>query len=135
MWLGVVGVSKMKTYSLDLRERVVAAVDQGDFSQSMIAELLHVSVSWIKKLLHQRRQLGHIMPLAHGGGNPPLLDAKRRAALRRELKRHSDATLEELRQKVLGVKGKPVSIPTMSRVLADLGLSRKKEGHLRRRAG
>jgi transposase len=124
----------MKTYSLDLRQRVVAAVDRGEFSQEKIAELFEVGLSWIKKLLHQRRELGHIKPLPHGGGNKPLLDGGRLALLRSELEKRSDATLKELCQRVRGAGGKPVSLSTMSRTLAKLGFTRKKEGALGSRA-
>jgi transposase len=122
----------MKTYSLDLRERVVAAADVGEVPRRTLAELFGVSYGWVKKLLRQRRKLGHVQPLAHGGGHPALLDEKKRVTLRAEIKRHPDATLEELCRKVLGREGTPVSVPTMSRVLAEMGLSRKKEGHLSR---
>ena len=122
----------MKTYSLDLRQKVVAAADKAELSQGRLAELFEVSVSWLKKLLHQRRMLGHIEPLAHGGGREPLLDAERLEALRAEIARHPDATLAELCQRVGGVGGEPVSIPTMSRAVASLGLTRKKEGALGR---
>ena len=125
----------MKTYSLDLRQRVVAAVDRGEFSEEKIAELFEVGLSWIKKLLHQRRELGHIEPLPHGGGNKPLLDAERLALLQSELEEHSDATLKELCQRVRGAGGKTVSLSTMSRTLAKLGYTRKKEGALSLRAG
>jgi transposase len=122
----------MKAYSLDLRERVVAAADAGAVPRRVLAELFGVSYGWIKKLLRQRQELGHVEPLAHGGGNAPLLGEKRRDSLRAEIKRHPDATLDELCRKVRGPKGKRVSLPTMSRTLSKLGLSRKKEGPLSR---
>ncbi len=125
----------MRTYSLDLRKRVVGAVDRGGLSQERVAQVFDVSVSWIKKLLLQRRTLGHIEPLAHGGGNAPLLDEKKLAVLRREVARKPDTTLKELCRKVPGAKGKRVSVPTMSRAVAGLGLTRKKEGAFGQRTG
>ena len=41
----------MKAYSIDLRERVVAACDARDGTREQIAARFSVSVSWIRKLL------------------------------------------------------------------------------------
>lgn len=38
----------MKTYSIDLRERVVRACDEAVGTQAEIADLFGISVSWIK---------------------------------------------------------------------------------------
>ena len=41
----------MVAYSVDLRERVLAAVDAGEGTQQEIAERFRVSARWIRKLL------------------------------------------------------------------------------------
>ena len=61
----------METYSMDLRERVVRAVDAKEGTQAQIAQLFDVSVPWIKKLLRRRRECGNFEPLPHGGGWTP----------------------------------------------------------------
>ena len=48
----------MVPYSIDLRERVLAAVDAGEETQEQIAERFTVSSRWIRKLLATRRH-GH----------------------------------------------------------------------------
>ncbi|MGC8639104.1 MAG: helix-turn-helix domain-containing protein, partial [Isosphaeraceae bacterium] len=64
----------MAPYSMDLRERVAAAVDEGEYPQSEIARLFRVSVSFISRLLlRRRRQNGTLAPKPHGGGPPPVL--------------------------------------------------------------
>lgn len=125
----------MKAYSLDLRERVVAAVEAGEMSRQRVAKVFGVSYYWIKKLFRQKRERGSIAPLAHGGGQKPLLDDARLEKLRSEVVCHPDATLEELCKRVPGADGAPVSAPTMSRTLKKLGFTRKKEGALGHRAG
>jgi len=50
----------MKTYSLDLRERVIRAYDRKVGPQAEVAKLFGVSVPWIKKLLRQRRETGSL---------------------------------------------------------------------------
>jgi len=55
-------------YPLDLRTRIVDAVDRGVGTMSEIAALFGVNESFIYKLLRQRRERGDIGPLPHGGG-------------------------------------------------------------------
>src|SRR5512135_2078481 len=64
----------MRPYSLDLRARVAAAVDEHEDSQPEIARRFRVSPSFITRLLRRRRQTGSLAPRPHGGGHPPALD-------------------------------------------------------------
>jgi transposase len=48
----------MKTYSQDLRERVVKACDAGAHTRGELAELFGVSTAWIRRLLQRRRETG-----------------------------------------------------------------------------
>jgi transposase-like protein len=66
----------MNAYSMDLRERVAAAYDDGEGSQAELAHRFRVSVSWIGKLLRRRRQTGSIAPKPHSGGRPPPSEAR-----------------------------------------------------------
>ena len=89
----------MRPYSLDLRERVAAAVDHHDRSIRWIARIFRVSTSFIVRLLQHRRTAGTLAPESHRGGPPPALepgDLERLAGLVRE---QPDATLEQLRQR------------------------------------
>src|SRR5512142_2880069 len=51
-------VTAMRPYSLDLRERVAAAVDHHDGSIRWIARVFRVSTSFIVRLLQRRRDAG-----------------------------------------------------------------------------
>jgi transposase len=87
----------MRPYSLDLRERVAAAVDHHEGSIRWIARIFRVSTSFIVRLLQQRRATGTLDPKPHGGGPPPALgpdDHERLAAL---IRAQPDATLEQLK--------------------------------------
>jgi transposase len=48
----------MKPYSMDLRQRIAAAIDHGDGSFRAIARRFRVSLSLIARLLRRRRQAG-----------------------------------------------------------------------------
>src|SRR5271157_5393117 len=113
----------MRPYTLDLRERVAAAVDHHDGSIRWIARIFSVSTSFIVRLLQHRRTAGTLAPEPHRGGPPPALepgDLERLAGLVRE---QPDATLEQLRQR----GGFQCSLKTLWYALDRLGLPRKKK--------
>jgi transposase len=113
----------MRPYSLDLRERIAAAVDHHDGSIRWIARIFRVSTSFIVRLLQRRRAAGTLAPEPHRGGPPPALgpgDLERLAALVRE---QPDATLKQLKQR----GGFPCSLKTLWYALDRLGLTRKKK--------
>jgi transposase len=112
----------MKAYSIDLRERVVAACDAGDATREQVAARFSVSVPWIRKLLRQRRQTGSIAPKSRGGGRAPAFDAEAAGRLREAVRADDDATLAEL-ARAAGVACCPSAV---HRALARLGVTRKK---------
>ena len=112
----------MKTYSPDLRERVIQAYDRQAGTQAEVAEVLGVSVSWLKKLLRLRRETGSLAAKPHGGGWAPKFDGAHLEALKQSVQEDPDATLQELLERS-GVQG---SIMAVQRALERLGCRRKK---------
>lgn len=112
----------MHAFSLDLRERVVWAVDRGEWTQQQIAERFGVSTAWIKKLLKRRRETGSIAPRPHGGGRQPKYQGRVLKRLEEELRKQPDATLEELRDRTR----RDASLMAVFRALKRLGSRRKK---------
>jgi transposase len=113
----------MRPYSLDLRERIAAAIDNHEGSIRSIARMFRVSTSFVVRLLQRRRTGGTLEPRPHGGGVPPALgpdDLQRLAASVRE---QPDATLEQLKRR----GGFQVSLKTLWYALDGLGLTRKKK--------
>ena len=113
-------------YSLDLRTRIVYAVDRGVGTMSEIAALFGVNESFIYKLLRQRRERGDIAPLPHGGGAQAKLNKDHLMILTDLVAKSPDATLEELCEQMKKKARVEVSVPTICRALQSLGLSRKK---------
>ena len=110
----------MKAYSVDLRERVLAACDDGA-GTAEVAEAFAVSPAWVRKLRQRRRETGEVGPTPQRHG--PLPAAVTHAdAIRAAVRDHPDATLREYRED----HGLPVSKSALARALARLGLSRKK---------
>jgi transposase len=107
---------------MDLRERIVAAVDGKTGTQAEIAKRFEVSVSFVKKLLRLRRKNGSFAPRPHGGGQKPKFEGPRLEELKKSVEQCPDATLKELlkRSKV------QASIMAVQRALEKLGCRRKK---------
>lgn len=62
----------MRTYSSDLRERVVRACDAGHLSRVEIAAHFGVSTAWIRRLLQRRRETGSFAALTTKRGRKPV---------------------------------------------------------------
>lgn len=116
----------MEALSLDLRERIVAAVDRGDRTKAQIAVDFDISERQVYKLLALRREQGTLQPKGHGGGNPGKVEAKHRRLLERLISKQPDATLQELRDQLHTRSGLFVSITTLWQMCRDLDLSVKK---------
>src|SRR5262245_62046805 len=115
--------TSMRPYSMDLRERVAAAVDDHVLSLRQIAGLFRVSISFVTRLLKRRRDTGALDPDPHRGGRRRVLDAAARCRLWGLVKDHSDDTLDELRRR----GGFTCSLTTIWRALRRHGLTRKKK--------
>src|SRR5205807_7016829 len=92
----------MATYSQDLRQRVLDAVERHEGSWRQIARRFVVSLSFVVRLLQLHRRTGALDPKPPGGGHPPALGPDDWERLRELVRQQPDATLEELRQR-LGV--------------------------------
>jgi transposase len=116
-------VPAMRPYSMDLRERVAGAVDEGEGPQREIARLFQVSVSFVSRLLQRRRQKGTLAPEPHGGGPTPVLSPDDQQRLEDLIQEHNDNTLDQLRQQ----GGFACSLTTIWRALRRRGLTSKKK--------
>ena len=72
----------MKTISVDLRERILAAYDAQEGNRQEIAHRYRVSLGMVKKLLQQRRKTGDIRPQHHNSGRPRKLSNSQLETLR-----------------------------------------------------
>lgn len=113
-----------KTYSQDLRDRVLAAYDRG-VNTKQIAEWFEVSPAWARRVKQARRETGRTTSLPRGGVRVIKIDLERLAEL---VRRRPDATLRELREH-LEVECHDTSI---CRALAKLNLTPKKRRSTRR---
>jgi transposase len=113
-----------RAYSLDLRERVVAAVDNGRSCRS-VADVFGLSISCVVKWSQRFRTTGTAAPGQIGGHRPVLLADHRDFILAR-LAAKPDETLRGLRAELLE-RGVMVSYGTLWNFVHRQGLSFKKK--------
>ena len=99
----------MKTLSLDLRERILAAYDARAGTRKEVAERFMVSEAMVKKLLQQRRKYGDLGDRHHCAGRKPTITPEHRVRLRVLLEQQPDQTLVELRD-ALGLAVTPQAL-------------------------
>jgi transposase len=112
----------MRTLSLDLRERIVAAYDSAEGTREEIAHRFRVSLGMVKKLLTQRKRTGEIGARHHLSGRKPMIVAAHHREMRSLLGGKPDLTLKELRSELK----LECSLPAIHYALAALGLTYKK---------
>jgi transposase len=113
----------MNAHSMDLRERVVAAIDRKEGSQRQVAKRFAVSLSFVVRLLQHRRETGSLEPTEHHAHRPYALDAADRVRLRGLVREHPDATLEEY----VAMGSFDCDPSTLWRTLWRMGLTRKRK--------
>lgn len=116
----------MAAYSVDLRERIVEAVEREVGSKREIARLFGVHESFLYKLLRQKRERGDVAPLPHGGGAQAKLTAVQWQQVASWIATTPDATLAELQEQVQRKLRVRVGRSTVWRGVERLGVTRKK---------
>jgi transposase len=114
----------MKAYAVDVRTKVLRAVDQG-YAREEIVKLLGVSRATIKRYLKQRRETGTVAPKIIPG-RPSKKLGPLQAELVAQLQAHDDQGLEEQCRLWEQSHGVRVSTATMSRAIKRVGWTRKK---------
>ena len=114
----------MKAYSLDLRTRVLAAID-GGMSRSDAVHTFQISLGSIKRWLKMRQNGASLVPKPRKGKTASISAAQLRT-LRFQLEQFPDATLAEHAQRWNADHATTLSPWTLGRAIRRLGWSRKK---------
>lgn len=120
----------MRTYSHDLRERIIAAREKGH-STAEVAQLFRVSKSSVERYWNQYRRTGKFEPKQRGGYRHSCLEGHD-GSLRAWIGEKKDLTLAQLRQRILHDLGIKVGNTALWHRLERLGLSYKKNVARRR---
>lgn len=110
-------------YSLDLRERVVAAVKEGA-KQPEVAKRFKVSLSSVERYVRLERQ--RRLRAKSPPGRPAAIAAAAYGMLAEQVAQHNDASLKEHCELWQKEQGASVSVYAMCRALQRARLPRKK---------
>ena len=118
----------MRAYSMDLRERALLDSDAG-MKAADVAAKYRVSGSWVRLLKQRRRDTGEVAPRVQRHGRRRML-APHLHTLAALIAAHPDHTLAALKDAL----GTPASVPTIWRVVRDLGVTVKNGTSVRTRS-
>lgn len=117
----------MRSYSLDLRQKIFDTYQAGGISQRQLAKQFRVALSFIEKLLKQERETGSIAPKVRTQQTPTKLNDGQLETLATLVSANNDATLAELQEQLKQATGVTIGRSTMDRMLKKLNLTRKKK--------
>jgi transposase len=114
----------MSGYSVDLRQRIVSAVEEG-ISEAQAARTFSVSLSSVKRYVEKAGRRESLAPKKRPG-SAPKLDEKARKLLEDDLKERPFVSLQERCDYIEVMTGISVSRSTMCRAIARIAPTRKK---------
>lgn len=120
----------MKPYSLDLRQRIIESYHQGEGSIRQLAARYKVGRDCVRRLIKRHRETGSVAPLPSGGHKLTSLTPSHREKLLALVEEDNDATLAQLAQRLEDATQLKVSSSTLSRVLSQLDITRKKKSEI-----
>ena len=115
----------MRSYSLDLRQRIVASRREGK-SLKWLVETFQVSISSVKRYIRQEAQTGNVAPIKQRHKQPQI-QGDYEVQLAAQVARMDDATLEAHIEEWERTTGMRVSRATMCRALQRIRQTRKKD--------
>jgi len=116
---------KMKPYSIDFRQKIIKAYEQGNTSIRQVASRFDVSKAFVQKLLKQKKIKGHVEPGKQGGSIKSKLDTYK-TQLAQMVEKYPDAALSEYCEYWGQTQNQWVSTSTMCRALQRQQLTLKK---------
>jgi len=119
----------MKTYSIDLRKRVLAACDRQEQTITEITKQFQVSRRWIEKLRKRRAEFGTIAPAERTQGRKPAFVGNMLKELDELVESQCDITLAEVKEHFVGRIN--CSLQAIANNLKRLGWGYKKNRYMR----
>jgi transposase len=113
----------MRAASVDLRQRVLTALDRG-MARQQVVRTVGVSLATLKRWLVLRRTATTLTPKVPSGRRRTI-PVTQHAALWAQLEAHPDATLEYHAQLWNATQGVTLSFRTLGRAIGRLGWTRK----------
>jgi len=89
-----------KPYSIDLRQKIVAAYENKEGSMQKLADRFKVSKNFVAHDLKRVKQTCEIAPKPHNGGHPPSVKVQGETFIKVLIENQPDLILEEIRSGV-----------------------------------
>jgi transposase len=119
----------MRPYQPDLRHRILNA-RSNQIPDEQITKLFQISQRTLERYTKQHRETGSLQP-GQTTGRTRKLSPEQEQALAEQCDAYPEDTLEQYRQRLNDTHGVQVSRSTISRALARLKRTRKKDGSRR----
>src|ERR1700694_2796108 len=116
-------------YSVDLRERVVAAFDRAGMTDQEAAALFRIGEATVRRWKRLKRETGQLARRPGGGGNPARVASEQYEGVRGIVGEKPHLTDREVAWESHRRTGRSVSRSAMNRVLLKLALTQQKESH------
>jgi transposase len=113
-------------YSVDLRERVVAAFDRAGMTDQEAAAIFKIGEATVRRWKRLRRRTWALNHKPFGGGNPPRVAPEQCPIVRAIVQEQPDLTHQEVAWEFHRRTGRSISRSSMNRTLHKLNLTRKK---------
>lgn len=120
-------IGSMKTYSIDLRKKIIEVLKEEKISQRQLAKRFRVALSFITKLVKQERETGTVEPRPYKRGVKLKLNQEQLRILSKLIEENNDATWSELCEMIKEKTGVAVSRATRGRMTKRLNLTVKKK--------
>jgi len=115
----------MKGYPLELRLKVLAAVDRG-ISRKEVIRTFGIAMPTLERWVRLRKPTGDIGPPRPSGRKPSIAATDERSALWRQLVENDDASLKRHCELWEREQGDRISVPTMWRAVRRLGWKKRR---------
>ena len=113
-------------YGLELRERVIGAWNQGEYTQVNLADVFGISISTLKRWLCKVRDGEGLEPKSDQSGRPRKIDKKGEETIKQLVRENPSITLKELSEAYYKCHKIRVDKSILSRSLQELNLRYKK---------
>lgn len=112
--------------SMDLRRRILHALQNTSATHREIAERFNVGVATVGRIARRYRETGSVTPKPRGGGRPPRITESDREQLLAWFQAEPNLTQQDIADRFADM-GRPMSQQAVSRGLRRLGIAHESQ--------
>ena len=120
-------MKKGEAYPIELRERVIGAMERNKWTIEKTAEFFQIGYATVNRWCRLKRETGAVLRRPRGPGHPSVLDVEKRKFIGKLVEEKSDRTIAELTQLFCEREKVNISASTIGRAIRKQGLTLKKK--------